>query len=79
MSINLVIKVNENFNSKNNHILVYNSKTKLWETQSKDIFLNETKKELINKDKKIKELEKTIENLNLKIVKLAEIIKGEII
>lgn len=79
MAINLVIKVNENFNSKNNHILVYNSKTKLWETQSKDIFLNETKKELIHKDQKIKELEKTIENLNLKIVKLAEIIKGEII
>lgn len=76
MPVNLIIKVDDNFKPHDEDIIVYNQKKDKWEVKSKVSFFAQTKKELIDKDEKIKNLKNEICALNSKISKLAKIVKG---
>lgn len=79
MAINLVVKVDEDFNPEHDNIIVYNSDKGVWELVTKDFFFKEVKKEFEKQFEENKAVAKKIEELNNKISKLAGIIKEEIL
>jgi HD superfamily phosphodiesterase len=78
MAINLVIKVDEDFNPEHDNIIIYNSEKGVWELVTKDFFFKEVKKEFQKQFEENKAVAEKIEKLNNKISKLAEILKGEL-
>lgn len=78
MAINLVIKVDEDFNPNHNNIIVYDEKEKIWKPVTKEFFLKEVNERFKNQLEENRAVAEKIEKLNNKISKLAEILKGEL-
>lgn len=72
---NVVLKVQENFNPKDNDILVYNQGKGCWELLTKVAYLNGVNSQIKNLFKENEALRKELKEAKDDISKLAKIIK----
>lgn len=73
---NVILKTLDNFNPKENDILVYDSKTLCWKLTTKEVYLNEVYARIKEVNSRIDTQNETIASLKKDLAKVAKIVKG---